>query len=319
MEVGDEEHIYSYVLPLDTTEDKTLKWTSSDDAKAIVEVVNEEEVIVKALSSGIVTITSESLNGVKKSIDVYIKGISLDPRELKLELKNSYDMNGILIDDDYKVTNNVSWESLNPKVAVVDSNGRVSAKSLGTTKIKITDELGNVAESIVTIIKIQVKHFTVSEVSVKEYSGKKIKPSVTVKYNGSKLKKDKDYTVSYSNNKTVGKATIKIKAKKTNLYEGSKTVYFIIKPKKVTIKTPTTSSKTITVKYSKQTKVSGYEVSYRLKGSSSWTTVKASGASKKITGLKKGKTYQVRVRSYVMVDNKKYSGAWSKTKSIKCK
>lgn len=42
------------------------------------------------------------------------------------------------------------------------------------------------------------------------YTGSSLKPSVTVTYNGAKLVKNTDYTVSYSNNKEPGTATVKI-------------------------------------------------------------------------------------------------------------
>ena len=45
------------------------------------------------------------------------------------------------------------------------------------------------------------------------YTGKAIKPSVTVKVGSKKLTKDKSYTVSYSDNKNVGKGYITIKGK----------------------------------------------------------------------------------------------------------
>lgn len=41
--------------------------------------------------------------------------------------------------------------------------------------------------------------------------------------------------------------------------------------------------------------------------------------SKKITGLKKGKTYYVKVRAYKTFGGKTKYGQWSKYKSIKCK
>ena len=70
-------------------------------------------------------------------------------------------------------------------------------------------------------------------VSVKQsfaYTGKKITPSVTVKCNGKKLKKGTDYTVSYSNNKKPGTATVKVKGK--GKYTGSVSATFTIKGEK---------------------------------------------------------------------------------------
>ncbi len=43
-----------------------------------------------------------------------------------------------------------------------------------------------------------------------KYTGKAIKPEVTVKLGSKTLKKDRDYTISYKNNKNVGNATISV-------------------------------------------------------------------------------------------------------------
>lgn len=319
LEVGDTHHVYSYVLPKDTTDDKTITWKSSDKTKLAVEVVNNEEIIVKALSSGIVTLTGTTSNGATKTIEVLIKGVTLNKNNLKLELKNSYNLKATVIDDKYNITHNAIWSSSNSKIAKVDKNGKVTALKVGTATITARDNNGNISKSSVKVTKIQASSFSTSKVGTKTYNGRYQKPSVTVKYKGKTLKKNKDYTVKYYNNKKPGKATIKITAKKSNLYEGTKKIYFIIKPKKVTIKTPKTRSKSITVYYYKQSGVSGYQVAYKVKGSKTWKYVTTTGSSKKITGLTKGKTYQVKVQSYKKIDGKKYYGSWSSTKTIKCK
>lgn len=59
------------------------------------------------------------------------------------------------------------------------------------------------------------------------YKGRSIKPKVTVKFEGKTLKKGKDYTVSYINNKAPGTAAIKIKGK--NGYYGTVNKEFVIK------------------------------------------------------------------------------------------
>lgn len=60
-----------------------------------------------------------------------------------------------------------------------------------------------------------------------EWSGKEIRPTVTVKYNGVDLIKDKDYTVEYKNNMDAGQASVVVKGIGT--YRSSKTLKFTIK------------------------------------------------------------------------------------------
>ena len=55
--------------------------------------------------------------------------------------------------------------------------------------------------------------------SSRPYTGSALKPAATVKYGSTKLKKDTDYTVSYSDNKEPGTATVKITG--TGNYTGS--------------------------------------------------------------------------------------------------
>lgn len=78
--------------------------------------------------------------------------------------------------------------------------------------------------------KKDISALTVSKVSDKTYTGKAIKPAVTVKDGTKKLVKGKDYTVTYANNKKVGTATITITGKGN--YTGTKTITFRIVSKK---------------------------------------------------------------------------------------
>ena len=62
------------------------------------------------------------------------------------------------------------------------------------------------------------------------YTGKAIKPKITVTYKGKTLKKGTDYKVTYANNVNVGKGTVKVKG--LGSYTGSVKVKFKIKEKK---------------------------------------------------------------------------------------
>ena len=62
----------------------------------------------------------------------------------------------------------------------------------------------------ITTAKYDITKSAISGISTKTYTGKNITQSVKVKYNGKTLKSGTDYTVSYSNNKKVGTATVKI-------------------------------------------------------------------------------------------------------------
>ncbi|MBO5993920.1 MAG: CotH kinase family protein [Firmicutes bacterium] len=83
----------------------------------------------------------------------------------------------------------------------------------------------------------------------------------------------------------------------------------------------TSKNRKITVKYKKTSKASGYQIQYRLKGAKKYKYLKKFTTKLKFTSkkLKKGKTYQVRVRPYTKINGKKYYGKWTAAKKIKVK
>lgn len=86
---------------------------------------------------------------------------------------------------------------------------------------------------------VKKKDFKKAKVSLSKtsykFDGKLKSPTATVKYDGKKLVKDKDFTVSYINNKYVGKASVVLKGK--GMYEGTITKYFTISsPGSITVK-----------------------------------------------------------------------------------
>lgn len=74
--------------------------------------------------------------------------------------------------------------------------------------------------------KTNVSKLTVGKIADQIYTGKAIKPTVTVKNGKTKLKAGTDYSLTYKNNKKVGTATITITGKGN--YTGSRNVTFKI-------------------------------------------------------------------------------------------
>lgn len=151
------------------------------------------------------------------------------------------------------------------------------------------------------------------------YTGKTIKPAVSVSRNNESLFKGSDYTVTYSNNKSVGRASAVIHGKGT--YYGTKIVYYNIVPKSTSINKLSQAKKGFTVKWKKQaSQTSGYEIQYSLKNnfkSKKSVFIKNNKiTSKKIGGLKRHKKYYIRVRTYKTVEGKKYYSSWSGKKAI---
>ncbi len=167
----------------------------------------------------------------------------------------------------------------------------------------------DIGKTDVTAIKDQV------------YTGKAIKPGIIIKYKEKKLTKGTDYTVSYKNNKKIGKATVTITGK--GRYTGKTTVSFNIVPKAVKLTSLTAGKKELTVKWAKGSNITGYEIEYSLKknfkGSKTVTIKKAATTKTVLKKLQAKKTYYIRIRTYKTVNGKKYYSAWSAIKNKKTK
>lgn len=189
-----------------------------------------------------------------------------------------------------------------------------SNKNVGTAYLTVTGEGSYVGSVEKTFdIKYNIADCKVSGIkSSYSYTGKAIKPSVTVK-SGSKTLPSSCYTVSYKSNKAVGKATVTIKAKGDKA-KGTYKKTFVIKPKKNKIKSiysPKTDQ--IRVTYNKDTSVTGYQILYSTdkafeKNVYSKTVTNPSTVTKTVVSdnIKKGKKYYVKVRSFVKIDGERY-------------
>ena len=154
------------------------------------------------------------------------------------------------------------------------------------------------------------------------YTGYSIKPSLVVKRGTVLLKAGTDYSVSYTNNKLVGKATLTITGKGN--YTGTKKINFKIVPKINKISSLTsTKSGTINVKWISYKSVGGYEIVMSSSKTGTYSRVKSITPNTRYSytkaSLKSGKTYYFKVRSYKVVNGVKYYGDYSEAKSVKVK
>ena len=158
------------------------------------------------------------------------------------------------------------------------------------------------------------------------YSGKAITPKLIVKCGAFVLKQGVDYKVVYSG-KVANVGTYKITITGIGVYAPvslSKT--FTVDPKAVTLKKAAGAKKALNIKWAKSTKAnaSGYQIQIATnkkfsKGKKLVAVKKYKLGSKKISNLKAGKKYYVKVRAYKTVSGKKYYSSWSKVKTCKTK
>ncbi len=125
--------------------------------------------------------------------------------------------------------------------------------------------------------------------------------------------------------KGAGTATITVTAPATKNYKAaSYKVTVKVNPLKVTLNSvESRSSGKILVKWSKNSKVTGYQIQYSKKADfSSDKKLNVEGKAtvfKTITGMTKGAKYYVRVRCYQVVNGVKYYSAYSNVKTITVK
>ncbi len=155
-------------------------------------------------------------------------------------------------------------------------------------------------------IPINADNCTVASIPSQVCTGKTLKPAVKVTYNGKKLTKGKDYTVTYKNTTKVGTATAVISG--TDKYRGTLKKTFTVKIGKPTnVKAALRASKLegyddIKVTWKKVPGASSYRVYYKKASVKTYKKYKKISSGKTtyayIKGLSKGTKYNVKVIAY---------------------
>ena len=151
---GSQTLVVSY-NPTNTTDDKTVGWSSSNNAVATVDGSGN----VTAISAGAATITA-NVGGKTATSEVTVaaevvplESISLD--QTAFDLKAGASKNLVVSYNPTNTTDDktVSWSSSNNAVATVDAAGNVTAISVGTATIT-ANVGGKTASSTVTVTEI---------------------------------------------------------------------------------------------------------------------------------------------------------------------
>lgn len=170
----------------------------------------------------------------------------------------------------------------------MDLSGLADLLGGGGTDSSALSGAGGVMELLNLLQTHAIKDCTIAAIPDKTYTGDEIKPTLNITYEGTRLRKGTDYTVTYSNNVKVGTAKCKITGKGN--YTGTKTVSFkIVKASSGSSSGKTSSGKTSSGKTSSGSSSSG-KTSDK-KDSTSTTskkfTVKVSTASVTYSGTAK--------------------------------
>lgn len=209
-----------------------------------------------------------------------------------------------IVEDDLTATGH-SWVDTYVKASTSKDGSKTTACALCGTST--TERIARVAK-----VQLSATKFT--------YTGKQIKPVVTVTDVDGNVVANSNYTVTYTNNKKIGKATVTVTFK-GNKYEGVVKKTFTIIPKKAGISNIHSGKKSIKFTWGRVGNCNGYQIQYStsktFKSAKSKYVKSNKTVTKNITGLKSGKKYYIRIRAYKIVDGKKIYGEWNATKKAR--
>lgn len=164
-------------------------------------------------------------------------------------------------------------------------------------------------EELIRNSTTNLSEVTISEVSDKTYTGKAIKPSVTLMDAGKKLVKGKDYKVTYYNNVNIGTATITVGG--IGDYSGGRSIQFKILPKKVKLSGKITQTK-VSLNWKKVKGADGYEIHCAYKGEGYGMVADINSTKYVKRNISSANKYCYKVRAYKIINGYKVYGAWSK-------
>lgn len=318
LDIDDSMTLAATIDPENAT-DKEVVWSvENDEIDSIVSVDQNGKVTARRAGTALVKCELKSDENVFDICEVTVNPLALE--SIKLE-KTSVTVNiGKIatlspVFTPAKASNKeLIWTSSNTKIAKV-SGGKITPVAPGKVTITCTSKENSAIKATCTVtVKDMLKSATIKSTTA-AYTGKEIKPAVTVKSSlGTTLKNGTDYTVTYKNNKAIGKATITVTGK--GYYTGTRTLSFVINPAKVTkLAAKSAKAKNLTVTFNKAAaaaKVGGYEIQVSTdkafkKGVKKVTSTKNSVTISKLTSKK---SYYVRVRAYKKVSKTTYNSAW---------
>ncbi len=212
-------------------------------------------------------------------------------------------------------------------VVRVEDNGNILSKGVDY-QVTYSDNV-NAGTATVTITGINIYRGTqtatfkimpqnlgranVTSISDQTYDGKEKKPKVVVSSEGLILTQGTDYTISYSQNKNPGKASVVIKGKGN--FTGLKTVNFNIKVPAVTrVKVSKYTDTSITFTWNLNKLFSGYEI-YNSSNKKVASVRKKDVNKAKVSNLKAGTAKTFRVRGYVIKNGDYYYSPFVKIKA----
>lgn len=217
---GETRQLVATVSPVNAT-NKAVSWSTSNGSVASV----TQSGLVKAVGNGTATITARTANGltatarVTVSIPVAPASVKINQGAFTLTKKGSHKKLTVTVSPSNAAHKAVTWSTSNPKVAKVDSAGKVTPVKNGTAYITAKTSNGKTAKVKVTVkitypssIKIATKPFTLTKKGATKTVKATVSPSSAT---------DKTITWSSSNSKV---ATVSSGGKVTAVKNGAASI-----------------------------------------------------------------------------------------------
>lgn len=306
------------------------KLTYSTDNSKVATVSSEGVVTIKGSGTAKITIKAAATDIYESAEKTVTVTVSKAKQKIsassvtKSTHSDPFNIGAKLTTGDGKLT----YKTSDKKIATVSKTGVVTIKGDGVVKITITAAETSKYKSASKTVKVTVKKkkkikqtIKASDIT-KTYGAKKFKLGAKLTKGAGKLtyKSSNKNVVSVSSKgyitiKGVGYAYITVTAAETVKYKkATKKVLIKVNPKAVSVKSlKKTSSTSAKLTWKADKKVTGYIIEYSTSKKFTEKTTKkitvngGSKTAKTIEGLKKGKKYYVRIRSYKKGNVKVYS------------
>lgn len=282
-------------------DDPSVTWSSSNPYVATVDekgnvtakAVGTTDIVVTAADRG--TVSATCTLTVQERVIKYVTEIGI-AGEKSVKQGTAFSVAPVITPGDAE-NKALRWQSSNPAVVEVDSNGNMMANRCGTARITVTAQDRDMVSASCVVTVYNTVRYNLNGGTNNGGNPATFYGNTTNLLNPTR----RGYTFSgwYSDKG--------FKKKVTQIISGNVgNTTFYAKWKKVSVgKTTITSfanksGKKALVKYKAVSGASGYEIVYSTdkKVKKNRTTVKTKAKSRTLKGLKKGKTYYVKVRAY---------------------
>ncbi len=168
---GEEEKLavtYTTYNNMETTDDKTIKWETSD--KNIVQVSTDGTITTKGPGKATITATSVADQKLVATCEVEIapvplKSIIIEQQSIVIEKGDTKALTVKFNPENTSDSKKVSWESSNPEAVIIDSTGVITAMKNGKATITAKTPNGQEATTEVTVVTL-LKDIKLSETDI---------------------------------------------------------------------------------------------------------------------------------------------------------